>query len=61
MVVMLRAFGVKVVLFGAYVVVMLRVLGLRPVPFTISFTCYFVALYGMEALFLASTSRSRRR
>lgn len=50
--VLLRALGVKVVLFGVYVVVMLRVLALRPVPFVISFTCYFIALYGLEALFL---------
>ena len=50
--VMLIALGVKVVFFGVYVVVMLRVLALRPLPFVVSFTCYFVVLYGMEALFL---------
>ncbi len=49
---MIGALLVKVVCFGAYVVVMLRVLGLRPVLFIVSFTVYFVALYGMEALFL---------
>jgi len=50
--VMVRALGGKVVFFGVYVVIMLRVLALRPVPFAISFTAWFVALYGMEALFL---------
>ena len=33
-------------------VVMLRVLDLRPVPFVVSFTGYFIALHTMEALFL---------
>jgi hypothetical protein len=50
--VMLRALGVKVVFFGAYVVVMLEVLAVRPVPFALSFTGFFVLVYGMEALFL---------
>jgi hypothetical protein len=49
---LLFAFGAKVVFFGGYVVAMLEVLELRPVPFMVSFTCYFVALYGIEALFL---------
>jgi hypothetical protein len=40
------------VFFGAYVVVMLRVLALRPGPFVASFTSYFIALHMMEALFM---------
>jgi hypothetical protein len=49
---MASAFAVKMLFFAAYVAVMLRVVLLRPVPFVISFTSYFVALYLMEALYL---------
>lgn len=47
---LLGAFGVKVLFFGAYVVVALGVLQLDPKAFIVSFTCYFVALYLTEAL-----------
>ncbi len=50
--VMITGFALKMVFFGVYVAVMLRALSLRPVPFVVSFTGYFVALYAMEALFL---------
>ena len=50
--VMITGFALKMVFFGVYVVAMLRVLALRPVPFVVSFTGYFIALYAMEALFL---------
>jgi hypothetical protein len=46
---MVAAFGGKVVFFGAYVTVMLKGLSLEPLPFVISFTCYFVGLYAVEA------------
>jgi hypothetical protein len=49
---MIKAFGVKMVFFGAYVTVMLTVLALRPMPFAISFTVYFIALHLVEAMFL---------
>jgi hypothetical protein len=42
----------KMVLFGVYVVVMVRTLALRPAPFMASFTGYFIVLYAMEAFFL---------
>src|SRR6188508_981265 len=41
---MVVAFLLKVVFFGGYVAVMLRVAGFRPVPFVISFTGYFIGL-----------------
>ena len=44
-------FALKFVFFGAYVAVMVGVLALRPVPFTIAFVSYFIALYAMQALF----------
>jgi hypothetical protein len=49
---MILAFGFKLVFFGAYLAVMLRVLSLRPAPFVASFVCYLVGLYLMEALYL---------
>ena len=49
---MVAAFAGKMVFFGAYVAVMLRVLRLRPAPFVISFTGFFIILYLMEALYL---------
>jgi hypothetical protein len=50
--VMVMGLAIKAVFFGAYVVVMLRLLGLRPVPFVLSFTGYFIALHATEALFM---------
>jgi hypothetical protein len=50
--VLIGGLAVKAIFFAVYVVVILRVLGARPLPFVISFTAYFVALYGMEAWFL---------
>jgi hypothetical protein len=49
---MVIAFGAKMVFFGVYVTLMLTVLTLRPVPFVISFTAYFIALYAVEAFYL---------
>jgi hypothetical protein len=49
---MMAAFAGKMVLFGAYVAVILGVLSLRPVPFVASFTAYFIGLYLMQALYL---------
>jgi hypothetical protein len=50
--VMLGAFAVKMVLFGVYVTVMLRVVDLEPRPFIASFTIYFVSLHAIEAVML---------
>jgi len=50
--VMVAAFAGKLVFFGAYVAVMLRVLSLGPRTFVASFTSYFIALYLIEALYL---------
>ncbi len=50
--VMITAFGVKVLLFAVYVVVALWALGLRPKPFMLSFTGYYVGLHVVEAMFL---------
>jgi hypothetical protein len=50
--VMITAFGVKVLLFALYVVVLLGALELRPKPFMLSFTGYYVGLHVVEAMFL---------
>jgi len=49
---MIYAFGAKMLFFGAYVAVMLNVVAVRPVPFVVSFTGYFIALYLTEALLM---------
>ena len=49
---MIGAFGAKMLFFGAYVAVMLKVVGLHPTPFVVSFTSYFIALYLIEALLM---------
>jgi hypothetical protein len=50
--VMIAAFAAKMVFFGVYVAVMLKVLALRPIPFVASFMGFFLGLYAMEALYL---------
>jgi hypothetical protein len=50
--VLVQGLAVKAVFFGVYVAGMLRVISVRPVPFVISFTSYFIALHLMEALFM---------
>jgi hypothetical protein len=50
--VMITAFGVKVLLFALYVVGALWGLGLRPKPFMLSFTGYYLGLHVAEAMFL---------
>ena len=49
---MVAAFGAKLVFFGVYVTIMLKVFSLRPLPFVISFTSYFIGLHLFEALCL---------
>jgi hypothetical protein len=49
---MIGAFGAKMLFFGAYVGAMFTVVGVRPVPFIVSFTGYFIALYLTEALLM---------
>ena len=50
--VMVAAFAGKVLFFGTYVAVVMRFGSVHPVPFIMSFTGYFIVLYGIEALFL---------
>jgi hypothetical protein len=50
--VLVAGFAAKIVFFGAYMAIMLRVVGLRLVPFAVAFVGYVIALYVIEALFL---------
>ena len=50
--VLITGMAIKAVFFGTYIVVMLRILALRPGPFIASFTSYFIALHMMEAQFM---------
>ena len=50
--VMISAFVGKLVFFGAYVGLVIGVLGLKLVPFAATFTGYFIALHLIEALWL---------
>jgi hypothetical protein len=50
--VLMTAFAVKALFFALYVVMVLGVAGLRPTPFILSFTGYYVGLHVVEAMFL---------
>ncbi len=58
--VLMAAFAIKMVLFGAYAIVALGVLSMRPKPFIASFTGYYVALHVGEALLLKRLLASGR-
>jgi hypothetical protein len=49
---MLTAFAAKMVWFGAYVAFVIVAVGIRPRPFVVSFTSYFIALHLAEAVCL---------
>jgi len=59
--IMAASFGVKMVFFGVYVAVMLKLLALRPIPFVVSFTGYFIALHLAEAVALKRLFADERR
>lgn len=50
--VMVTAFAAKMVFFGGYVAVALLLAALRPTPFVVSFTAYYIGLHLAEALCL---------
>ena len=57
--VMIVWFARKLVFFGIYVTLMLKLLSLRPVPFVAAFVSYFIALYAMQALFLSRLATTK--
>jgi hypothetical protein len=50
--VLMQAFAAKMILYAAYVVIIVRVVSVDFVPFVVSFTGYFVALHATEAVLL---------
>ncbi len=56
---MVATFGAKLVFFGTYIAVMLKVVMLQPMPFVASFTAYFITLHIVEALYLQRLFASR--
>jgi hypothetical protein len=50
--VMVAGFIVKMVFFGVYVAAVFTKPGLQAIPFVVSFTGYFLALYGLQAFWL---------
>ena len=50
--VLIRAFVMKMVVFGVYVVLATAVMALDVIAFFVSFTLYFVALYLVEAFYV---------
>jgi hypothetical protein len=50
--ILLSGFVVKLLFFGLYVVAVTMLAGVARVPFALSFSGYFVALYGAEAWLL---------
>jgi hypothetical protein len=50
--VILHGFLLKLLFFASYLIVMLRLVGLPPAPFVLSFTGYFLALYVAQALLI---------
>jgi hypothetical protein len=49
---MVKLFAAKMLFFGLYLVLAVVRLGMRPVPFMVSFTMAFITLYLLEALYL---------
>jgi hypothetical protein len=58
---MLRAWAAKAAFFVAYVVLMMNGLALRPEPFVVSFTAYFVGLHVAEAVLFGRLFRRASR
>ena len=57
---LMAAFVGKMLFFGAYVAVAIVILAVRPVPFVVSFTAYFVALQVTEAIWLRRLLANRQ-
>lgn len=56
--VMVTAFMVKALFFAAYVVAMIKLVGLAPQAFIISFATFFIGLYAVQAALLARLFRT---
>lgn len=48
--VMIKAFAAKMIFFAVYIGVLLKSGVVRPIPFVVSFLCYFISLHVLEAI-----------
>ena len=46
---MIKAFAAKMIFFAVYITVFVSLGWVQPIPFVVSFVCYFLALHGVEA------------
>ena len=46
---MIKAFAAKMIFFAGYITVLVSFGWVQPIPFVVSFVCYFLALHGVEA------------
>ena len=51
---MTKAFMVKIIFYGTYFIYIFTFYTFNPVPFVISFVCFFITLHMSEALFFKS-------
>ena len=58
---LLRAFGLKLVFFAAYVVIVMQGVGVRSTAFIASFTVYFISLYCAQAFGFARVFAAQLR
>jgi len=54
-----KSFLVKMVLYALYFIVILSFYAFEPIPFVISFTCFFIIFYMIEAVFLQKLMQSK--
>ena len=54
-----KSFFIKMVIFAAYFILILNFYAFEPIPFVISFTCFFTLFYIIEAIFLQKLFQSR--
>jgi hypothetical protein len=58
--IMIAGFAGKMVFFGGYVLVVLRIFAVRPAPFIASFVACFIGLYLIEAIYLQRLFAGRK-
>ena len=57
---MIKAFAAKMIFFAGYITVLVSFRLVQPIPFVVSFACYFIALHFMEAFGLRQLQTSGR-
>ena len=55
-----KSFFIKMVLFALYFIIILTFYAFDPIPFVISFTCFFILFYIIEAIFLQKLIQAKK-